>query len=69
MDGDQRKMSNPIIKTSERIIPMVYAYSTPEVKSHDGWVKIGYTDKQDVEKRIWQQTHTADIKSVIEWKR
>ncbi len=62
-------MSNPIIKTSERIIPMVYAYSTPEVKSHDGWVKIGYTDKQDVEKRIWQQTHTADIKSVIEWKR
>lgn len=51
------------------VIPMVYAYTTPEVPRHNGWTKIGYTATQTVEKRIWQQTHTADIKAQIEWKR
>ncbi len=55
------------IKTSERIIPMIYAYSTPEIHKHDGWVKIGYTDKQDVDDRIKQQTHTADVIAKKEW--
>lgn len=57
----------PKISTTERIVPMCYAYSTPEVARHKGWVKIGYTDKQDVDKRIWQQTHTADVRAVKEW--
>lgn len=56
------------IKTSERIVPMCYAYSTPEIKRHDGWVKIGYTDKQDVTQRIKQQTHTSDTLAVEEWR-
>lgn len=56
------------IKTAERIIPMCYAYSTPEIKRHDGWVKIGYTDKQDVSQRIKQQTHTSDTLAVEEWR-
>lgn len=56
------------IKTSESISPMIYAYSTPEIASHNGWVKIGYTDKQSVEDRIAQQAHTIDVKTHLEWK-
>jgi len=39
---------------------MIYAYTTPEVARHYCWTKIGYTE-QEVEKRINQQCHTADI--------
>ena len=46
---------------------MLYGYSTPEVVRHNGWTKIGYTE-QDVETRINQQTHTADVKWHLEWK-
>ena len=46
---------------------MLYGYSTPEVVRHNGWTKIGYTE-QDVETRINQQTHTADVKWQLEWK-
>lgn len=56
------------VKTSSRIIPMIYAYSTPDVPRHDGWVKIGYTERQDVSTRIRQQLHTADVDYVEEWK-
>lgn len=56
------------IQTSGQISPMIYAYSTPGVSYHDGWVKIGYTDKQTVEDRIYQQTHTVGIKAHEEWR-
>lgn len=55
------------INATRKVTPMIYAYTTPEVKRHDGWTKIGYTEK-DVESRIKQQTHTADIKYTLEWK-
>lgn len=54
------------IKTSTKAVPQIYSYSTPEVPKHDGWTKIGYTER-DVEKRVWEQTHTADIIPRIEW--
>ncbi|WP_165063007.1 DEAD/DEAH box helicase family protein [Adlercreutzia sp. ZJ154] len=54
------------IKSTTRAIPTIYAYTTPEVPSHDGWTKIGYTE-QDVDTRIRQQTHTADIAWRKEW--
>lgn len=57
----------PSIKPYLKIVPKVYAYTTPEIKSHDGWTKIGYTEKQTVEDRVRQQVHTADIKAQIEW--
>ena len=44
------------IKVNRRIIPMIYAYTTPEIARHDGWIKIGYTDKQTVEERVWLAT-------------
>ena len=55
------------IKTSKRVVPMIYAYTTPEIKRHDGWTKIGYTE-QDVDTRINQQTHTADVLWHEEWR-
>lgn len=62
-------MLRPIIKTSSRVVPMVYAYTTPNDISHVGWVKIGYTEKQSVEARIKQQTHTSDTAWNLEWKK
>ena len=60
-------MTAPNIKPIEQIIPMVYCYTTPGVAYHDGWSKIGYTEKQTVEERVRQQTHTAGIRANIEW--
>lgn len=61
-------MNAPTIKSFKKIIPMIYAYTTPNDISHQGWTKIGYTASQSVEDRIKQQTHTADVKAEILWK-
>lgn len=50
-----------------RVVPMIYAYTTPGVTYNDGWTKIGYTEKQTVKDRIAQQTHTAGIRPHLEW--
>ncbi len=55
------------IKTTKRVVPMIYAYTTPEIARHDGWTKIGYTE-QSVEKRLKQQAHTIDVIYHEEWK-
>lgn len=55
------------LNTTRQAIPMIYAYSTPEIARHDGWTKIGYTE-QGVENRLKQQTHTADIVYKEEWR-
>lgn len=54
------------IQTAEKVAPMIYAYTTPGVVYHDGWTKIGYTER-DVDTRIKEQTQTADIKAHKEW--
>ncbi|MCD8150230.1 MAG: DEAD/DEAH box helicase family protein [Clostridiales bacterium] len=56
------------IKSFQRVIPMIYAYTTPDIAYHDGWIKIGYTEKQTVEERIAEQTHTADVRWQLAWK-
>lgn len=55
-----------LIKTSEEISPKIYAYTTPHVTTNEGWIKIGYTERQ-VEQRIKEQTHTAGIEPSILW--
>lgn len=60
-------MEKITIQTSRQIVPQIYAYTTPQISDHDGWVKIGYTDKEDVEDRIGEQCHTADIQWHTEW--
>lgn len=56
------------IQSFKRVVPMIYAYNTPGVSYHDGWTKVGYTERQSVQQRIQQQTHTADIRWVLAWK-
>ena len=61
-------MENRIkLQTAKKVVPMIYAYTTPEIQRHVGWTKIGYTE-QDVDTRIAQQTHTADIEYKEEWR-
>ncbi|MBO4445037.1 MAG: DEAD/DEAH box helicase family protein [Bacteroidaceae bacterium] len=55
------------IHSFNSFVRMMYAYSTPEIARHDGWLKIGDTE-QGVHKRIGQQTHTADVVYNIVWK-
>ena len=54
------------LNVAQKTVPMIYAYTTPEIKRHNGWTKIGYTE-QDVDKRINQQTHTSDTIWHKEW--
>ncbi|WP_176324043.1 DEAD/DEAH box helicase, partial [Enterococcus sp. 5B3_DIV0040] len=50
------------IKTVKTIYPQIYAYTLPDINSKDGWVKIGYTERENVDSRILEQTRTAAIK-------
>ncbi len=56
------------IHSFSRVVPMIYAYTAPGVSYLDGWIKIGYTEKQTVEDRIKQQTHTSQMRTQLEWK-
>ena len=60
-------MAQITLNTANHVVPMIYAYTTPEIARHNGWTKIGYTE-QDVNKRLEQQTHTADVEYHLEWK-
>lgn len=60
-------MADTMIKTIKKVQPMCYGYSTPEIHRHDGWTKIGYTERS-VEERIKEQTYTADVEAKLEWK-
>ena len=46
------------------VTPTIYVYSLPQVTTHKGYVKVGYTDR-DVETRINEQMHTSGLKANI----
>ena len=50
------------IKTIKRFYPQIYSYVLPDLQDHNGWQKIGYTERRDVDERIREQTQTAAIK-------
>ena len=50
------------------VVPTIYGYILPDVKGHDGYIKIGYTDRKDTETRIREQLHTAAINFKILFK-
>lgn len=52
---------NKIIKTIKTIYPQIYAYTLPTVEDKNGWIKIGYTERKNVDERIREQTKTAAI--------
>ena len=54
------------VKTTREVIPQCYAYTTPCISYHEGWTKIGFTER-NVETRIREQTQTAGIKYDLKW--
>ncbi|WP_311480263.1 DEAD/DEAH box helicase family protein [uncultured Anaerococcus sp.] len=61
-------MTDAKISTTKEIIPICYAYTTPGVTYHEGWTKIGFTER-DVETRVREQVGTAGIRYKIEWEK
>ncbi|GAB5051501.1 DEAD/DEAH box helicase [Pediococcus ethanolidurans] len=59
--------TNTNIKTTKTVYPQIYAYVTPTVSDNLGWIKIGYTEKYNVNDRIKEQTHTAGIQTQTLW--
>ncbi len=51
-----------ILKSRPAVCPTIYGYILPDVPNHNGYIKIGYTDKEDVEKRIHEQLNTPALK-------
>lgn len=47
-----------------KVEPTIYAYRLPGVPSHEGYIKVGYTDR-DAETRVKEQTHTSGLKAQI----
>lgn len=50
-----------ILSSRPAVCPTIYGYILPGVPDHDGYIKIGYTDKEDVEARIAEQIHTVGL--------
>ena len=38
-------MAGITLRTARQVVPMIYAYTTPEIARHNGWTKIGYTEQ------------------------
>lgn len=53
-------MDRTIIKPYEELDLKIYAYTLPEVPSHEGYIKIGDTNRL-VKKRIFEQVGTAGL--------
>ncbi len=49
------------LQTRPEVNPQIYAYILEGVPSHNGYIKVGYTDR-DVETRINEQLHTSGLK-------
>ncbi|RLQ93638.1 Eco57I restriction-modification methylase domain-containing protein [Falsibacillus albus] len=57
-------MDKTIIKPYDELDLKIYAYTLPEVPSHEGYIKIGDTSRQ-VKKRIFEQVGTAGLNPKI----
>lgn len=53
-------MSQEFFVQRPQVTPTIYAYALEGVMSHDGYIKVGYTDR-DVETRVREQLHTSGI--------
>lgn len=50
-----------ILHNRPAVVPTIHGYTLPTVADHNGYIKIGYTDREDTEARIKEQLHTAAI--------
>ena len=54
-----------ILHNRPAVVPTIYGYIATNMPDHDGFIKIGYTDRVDYEQRIKEQTHTPGVKYKI----
>lgn len=57
-----------ILHNRPAVVPTIYGYILPTVADHNGYIKIGYTDREDTEARIKEQLHTAAIEFKVLFK-
>ena len=48
-----------ILHNRPAVVPTIYGYTLPDLADHRGYIKIGFTDREDTEQRIREQLHTA----------
>ena len=53
-------MAQEFFQQRPAVTPTIYAYMLPGVASHQGYVKVGYTER-DVETRVAEQMHTSAV--------
>ncbi len=66
MEGDfnlnnKQNLTTPDIKTIKLVYPQIYSYILPDIGANKGSQKIGYTERENVDDRIREQTHTAAL--------
>ena len=57
-------MKNDFFIQRPAVTPTIYVYNLPQVTTHHGYVKVGYTDR-DAATRINEQMHTSGLKAKI----
>ena len=54
-----------ILHSRPAVVPTIYAYVATNMPDHDGYIKVGYTEKGEYEQRIYDQAHTVGLKYKI----
>lgn len=57
-------MATVFFEQRPAVTPTIYVYNLPQVSTHNGFVKVGYTNR-DAETRINEQMHTSGLKANI----
>ena len=63
MESNSNNDDKRQIKTFKKVYPQIYAYRFDDdrMRDHDGWQKIGYTERENVDSRIVEQVRTAGV--------
>ena len=55
------------IKTNKIVRPVIYCFTTPNDHTHDGYCKIGYTDRETADECIYHESRRTDTLCVKHW--
>lgn len=58
----EKRNDKRIIQSTKVVYPQIYAYTLTDYDPRKGWIKIGYTERKNVDTRIKEQTHTAAVR-------
>ena len=65
----RQPVASPKIKTFREVVPLLYAWKTPDVPKYAGWEKIGYTEQDSADARIAQQASQLSVTKEKVWSR